>query len=483
MKSFVLIRSRFFILFLFLVLSFQNCSSRGSFQSDNSVLSSSNNSNQNNESAVPQAADDSSAQQGNPTNSVTPSPVVGGDSGTSSGFCPAYTQSSIYRPRGQIVVVGPNDDWIGAIQGKTNVEVQLKDGTYFIDGDIVVLDNMTIRSQSGNRDKVIIYGKGYFSGDQELLRIHGVNVTVAEISITQARDHLISIKSEAGAQAPHIYGVHLFDSGEQQIKGTSSTSQVQNGIIACSKIGFGNGSTGNVTFSNGQTRTYLKGVKGDYVNGIDLHGAINFRIRDNYIYNLWGDGSGCEVDINCPDANGNGGYDRYGGPAILIWNNASGNIVERNILANTFRGIAFGLGRGHANGIIRNNFIYNTKNGDAGIELQTSTNDQVYNNTVLRTGYQGAIEYTSSTGAKIYNNLLSSQPWDRGSIERGINSNIDLKNNINNATVNDLVAQDNPHLKQNSRAINAGVGIPELKMDIDGDSIIGNPDVGVDEYK
>lgn len=396
---------------------------------------------------------------------VTTPPVTG-----STNFCPSYAESSIYRTRGQVVVVGPNDDWAGAIQGKTNVEVQLKDGIYFAPSDVAIGNNMTIRSQSGNRDKVIIYGRGYFDGDQELFRLNGINVTIAEISITQARNHLISIKSEAGAQAPHIYGVHLYDSGQQQIK-QSSVNLVQNGIIACSKIGYGNGTTESRTF-NGQTYNYIKGVKGDYINGIDLHGATNFSIRDNYIYNLWGDGSGCEVDINC------GTYDVYGGPAILIWNNASGNVTERNILANTYRGIAYGHGRGHANGIIRNNFIYNTKNGDAGIELKTSTNDQVYNNTVFRTGYSGAIEYTSSSGAKIYNNLITSAPWDRGG-----NSSIDIKNNINNATVNDIVAQDNPHLKANSRAINAGTPITGLTKDIDGDAITGNPDIGVDEYK
>lgn len=400
---------------------------------------------------------------------TTPNPPSGGGS-TTTNFCPSYATAPIYRARSRTITVGPNDAWANTIQNNTDVEILLKDGTYFSEGDIVLGNNVTVRSESRDKDKVIIYGRGYYNGDQELFRVHGRNVTIADISVTQARNHLISIKSEMGAQAPHIYNVHLYDSGEQQIKGSSSSSQVQNGLIACSRIGYGNGGNETRTF-NGRSYTYTKGVKGSYINGIDLHGPVNLVIRDNYIYNIFGDGSGCDVDVDC------GAYIGGGGPAILIWNNASGTITERNIIANSFSGIAYGLGRNHSNGIIRNNFIYNTRTGDAGIQLQTSTNDQVYNNTILITGYQGAIEFRNSTGGKIYNNLISATPWDRGS-----NSGFVLRNNINNATVNDITAQNNPHLKAGSRAISAGFSIAEVTTDIDGDARTGSNDVGADQY-
>lgn len=308
----------------------------------------------------------------------------------SAGECQPYMDSPVYRPRENTLILGPRDDWVKEIENaQPETEVKLLDGTYRLrKHNILVKDGITIRSASGVRDLVIIQGRGYEKNGDGFVII-GKNVTIADLSMTDMRDHAISIKPKLGGDvAPHIYNVHLYNIGTQHIKGNVGGSR--NGIIACSSIGY--------------TKS---GAKGDYNGAIDLHGALSWIIRDNTIYNINGDGSGCNVDIDCGK--------NLSGPAILVWNRSSGTVVERNQIMHSYRNIAFGLGRGHDGGIIRDNFIFRHTSGDAGIELQGVTGTLVENNSVLLNGtYRGAIEYRDSKDITIRHNKVSSLPWNRG---------------------------------------------------------------------
>ena len=312
---------------------------------------------------------------------------VAGDRAT---VCPAYVQSPIYRPRERSILIGPQDEWVDLIESAAaGTDIQLSDGTYHLrKHNVLVKDGITIRSASGARDSVLISGRGYNKSGEGFV-IDGDNVTIADLSITAMRDHGISIKPKSGgAIAPHIYNLHLYDIGTQHIK--SDIGGTRNGIVACSSIGYSR-----------------NGARGDYNGAIDLHGAISWIISDNTIYNIKGDGSGCNVDKDC------GRY--VSGPAILVWNKSSGTVVERNRIINSFRNIAFGLGRGHDGGVIRNNFIYRKSSGDAGIELQTVDGTLVENNAVLLNGtYRGSIEYRDTKNIVVRNNEVSSNPWNRG---------------------------------------------------------------------
>jgi len=381
-----------------------------------------------------------------PTPTVTPTP----DGSPPTDFCPAYVNSLLYRSRQTQITVGPNDDWMGTIQGaQPGTEILLLDGEYLLDEyTVLVYDDVTIRSASGNRDAVLIQGLGYGEGSEGFM-VYGANVTIADLSMTAMRNHAISIKGDQGAQATHVYNVHLYDIGTQHVKGTPGG--IADGVVACSSIGYTPG-----------------GVQGDYIAGVDIHQAIDWVIRDNLFYNIWGDGSGCEVDIDC------GTY--VSEPAVLMWNNASGTIVERNIFRDCFRNIAFGLGNGHEGGIIRNNFIYQSTPGDAGIELRDANNAQVQHNTIILGGdYTGAIEVWNASGHLIRNNLITAPIWNRG------NASFTAEGNIIDAANDDLAAPGDPHLPPGSRAIGAGVA-SDVDSDIDGDPREGSWDVGADQF-
>jgi len=387
-----------------------------------------------------------SGPTGTPTPTATPTPT----GSSTADFCPAYVDSPLYRSRQTQITVGPSDDWMGAIQGaQPGAEILLLDGDYLLDEYAVpVYNDVTIRSATGNRDAVLIQGMGYGVGSEGFM-ILGANVAIADLSMTGMRNHAISIKGDLGAQATHIYNVHLYDIGTQHVKGTPGG--IADGVVACSSIGYTPG-----------------GVQGDYIDGVDIHQAIDWLIRDNLFYNIWGDGTGCEVDIDC------GTY--ISGPAILMWNNASGTIVERNTFRDCFRNIAFGLGNGHEGGIIRNNFIYQTTPGDAGIELRDANNAQVQHNTIILGGdYPGAIEVWNASGHLIQNNLITAPVWNRG------NASFNAEGNISDASNDDLVASGDPHLPPGSRAIGAGV-TSDVDSDIDGDPRAGSWDVGCDQF-
>jgi len=210
--------------------------------------------------------------------------------GQASPFCPAYTASPIYRPRLRQVPANPSN-WIGLIEGALDGdEILLADGVYNLNQYAVqITKQITVRGASGNRAAVRVQGQGYGVGGEGFM-IHAQNVTIADLTMTAIRNHAISIKGESGAEAPHVYNVHLYDIGTQHIKGTPGDG-VGNGVVACSRIGYTTG-----------------GVKGDYINAIDIHRGIGWIVRDNEIYNIWGDGTGCEVDVAC------GTYLSGGGP-------------------------------------------------------------------------------------------------------------------------------------------------------------------------
>lgn len=317
--------------------------------------------------------------------------------------CPAYTDSAHFAVRKRSITVSPEDNWISTIESaKPHTDILLSDGQYVIDRHAVVVgDHITIRSVSEKKDRVVISGAGY-STPGEGLMIVGNDVIVADLSMADIRDHAISIKPEEGAKSSiQLYNVHLYDIGTQHIKLNVGGST--DGLIACSAIGYS-----------------ADGAVGDYNGAIDLHQAVNWTVRDNLIYNIRGDGSGCNVDRDC------GRY--YSGPAILIWNQSNNNTIVRNRIFDSYRNIALGLGRGHTNGLVADNIIVQSKPGDAGIEMQTAISAVIENNTVILAGsYPGAIEYRNSSDIIIRDNQTTSKPHNRGK-----SRNVQLLRNIVN---------------------------------------------------
>jgi len=123
--------------------------------------------------------------------------AVASSSQAASIYCPAYTNSPLYRPRNNQISVTPADNWQSIIeQASANTEILLADGDYYLTQYAVTIDqpNITVRGASGNRDAVRIFGRGYGPDGQGFMAFEP-NITIADLTMSDIRDHAISVPS------------------------------------------------------------------------------------------------------------------------------------------------------------------------------------------------------------------------------------------------------------------------------------------------
>lgn len=377
-------------------------------------------------------------------------------------FCPAYEDSALYRSRANTIVISPDDsNWELKIENaQANTEILLMDGEYLFDyGSIFMQEpDITVRSLSGDRDSVRIRGLGFYQGSNEGFMIAADRITIADLTMHDIRRHAIAMKpgfdEDAILDQTYIYNMNLYDIGTQQIKGADS-GENRDAVVACSRIGYTESA-----------------VRGDYIGAIGIFEGSDVIVRDNYIYNITGDGTGCNVAAPQEPCN----YDTV--PAIYM-RVSRDSIIERNIVVDSWRAISLGLTNGHVRGIIRNNYIYREGPGDMGISVERSIDTIVEHNTVFVGEYFAPIQVRAGSGHIFRNNLTNAPIHTR---DGATNISIEGNGNIDFATVNQLLSPRNPHLKADSYAIGAGVSPATVTEDIDGQRRINSWDVGADQF-
>ena len=257
----------------------------------------------------------------------------------------------------------------------SNTTILIAPGTYQLTSPLYVNGNFTnvaIRGASGNRDDVVLVGRGMtVDGGVPFGIWTGGNVrgvTIANLTIRDVYSHPIILN--AGTQSPLIHNVRLVNAGQQFIKANpdGAGGGVDNGIVEYSVMEYATTS-----------RDY-------YTNGVDVHTGDNWIIRHNLFRN-----------IRAPQG-------QLAGPAILMWNASTGSIVDGNTFINCQREISMGLmdrsPNDNTGGIVRNNFIYrrSTVAGDSAIYIADSPGTQVLHNSILVSGtYANPIEFALRT--------------------------------------------------------------------------------------
>src|SRR5262249_22609490 len=154
--------------------------------------------------------------------------------------------------------------------------------------------NITIRGATGNRDDVVIKGGGMDGnlGQLGFQVLNAQDVTIADLSIGEVRTHAVQLQGEQGADRVHLYNLHLFDTGQQFVKGDAgyNTGRPPDGV-----------DRGIVEYSLLEYTTI--GPKSGYTNGVDIHRGTDWIIRFNVFKNI-------RVPRNAP---------RLLGPAVLMW--------------------------------------------------------------------------------------------------------------------------------------------------------------------
>jgi hypothetical protein len=369
-------------------------------------------------------------------------------------------------PDGAVIQVSTESQLQAAMGSLTSgTTIMIQPGTYNLTSTLVInsgVRNVAIRGATNSCDDVVLVGRGMANSNfgnvpHGIWIGNGQQVLIADLTIRDVYYHPIQLDPTSGAQAPHIYNVHLINAGEQFIKSSASVSGtvgVNDGIVEYSIM------------------EYATSARSNYTNGVDVHQGANWIIRHNLFRN-----------IVAPSG-------QLAGPAILMWNGSSDSVVESNLLLNVQYGIALGLDpnktNDHIRGIVRNNFFYrnSSQGGDVGITINNSAGTKVLNNTVILSGtYPNAIEYRfpSTTGVDIRYNLTDAAVQVRDGATGTVSNNV-----INaqpswfaNASAGDL------HLAQTaSLAIDRAQSHSSVTIDYDdqGRPIGSAPDIGADEF-
>ena len=268
-----------------------------------------------------------------------------------------------------------------------NRTIVLADGTYTVADTLnVTAPHITITSQSGKREAVIIQGDAMSATAKVgvLIRAAASYFQISNVTLQRTGYHLLQVAGESNADYAVVHNVIFRDAYQQMLK--VSIDQSNYAI------------TGDHGLVEDSLFEYSAGVGPEYyIGGIDAHGAKDWIVRNNTFRSI--------ISPSQETAEF----------AIHFWNQSGNALIEKNLIVNCDRGIGFGLDdRGNIAGIIRNNVIYHTANAgafaDVGIYIDQSPGAQIYNNTVyMDNGYPHSIEYrfAQTTGVLVVNNLTN----------------------------------------------------------------------------
>jgi hypothetical protein len=277
---------------------------------------------------------------------------------------------------------------------KPDTTILLRPGVYQLPETIqITVPHVVMRGADRDRSKVTIRGLGMTDDPVGVaIAVSAADVTIADLTIGWVRRHGVQVRGEHSASRVVLHNLHIVDTGQQLVKGSlalDGRNHADAGLLECSLI------------------EYTDHAPSDYTNGIDVIGARGWTVRDNEFRRIRG-----------PLLAG-----WQAGPAILFWGNSIDTIVERNLIVESFRGIAFGIGPGgtryrrdgefrydHQGGVIRNNVVVNVHPwADEGIEANAARGVRIDHNTVFvegRLSWSVSVRF-AETSAQVRHNLTN----------------------------------------------------------------------------
>ncbi len=372
-------------------------------------------------------------------------------------------------PQAEVIRIQTVDDLFSAVEhigaGGT---ILLGEGRYRLPRVIILREkkNITIRSAAGDPTKVVLSGKGWDSeakGDDILRIARCEGITIADLTFADCRSYGIKVEAENAPKDICIYNCRFRNIGVRAIKGSAGQDQNVRAV---------RGSVRFCHFENTKIPPAHWLFGGDYIAAIDMMALEDWTFSDNVFRNIKGR---------------NGG----GRAAIFIWVRSRGIVVERNLIINCDRGVAFGNpGKSTANvageqlvyvrdGVIRNNFI--TGGPDCGIELWYAEHIKVCNNSIWRperNWSRGIRIGTGTSHTDIVNNLVHGEILLDGGEAR-------LRQNLAGRLDGYFVDPTSGNLaltQTATEAIDHGVSLPDVTEDIRRRPRSERPDLGAWEF-
>ena len=370
--------------------------------------------------------------------------------------------------QGRIVRVRDGDQFARAVRdAQPGDSIVLADGRYAIPpGMTLTQDRVTIRSESGDRERVII--------DSAMRRDHMLTLkgcddaTIADVTFANNELYGIRILGDSCVRRARIHNVKFHNIYTRGLKGTTATRKDDSGSSVTyapsvvEKMRPRHGSVRHCLFINDEIKGDAGYHEPDYISGIDMMHLKDWVFADNVFAGIRG-------------KNG------WGRGAIFIWIASEDVIAERNLIINCDRGISFGnpssTMENMYHGIIRNNFIVNGAN--MAIECNHTVATLVYNNSVFATNFEYArtVNYERSfIGGRCFNNLVHGKVALPAELEQGQNIVGDLSAYFVNPSLGDL------HLTAKAvEAIGRGAVLTEVRDDFDGHARKSPPNIGASD--
>lgn len=330
-------------------------------------------------------------------------------------------------------------------------------------------DNVTLRGESGRRERVILDGADSRHG--ELLGITGCEgVTIADVTVQNVRWNGLKINSDRGTTRVTIHHCVIHNVWQRGVKGPRvPREQLDRGCAADCRIQY-------CLFYNDRPKQFSDdpadtpdNFGGNYVGGIDVMSARRWTIRDNVFVAIQG---------RTGEARG----------AVFLWHDAQDCIVERNVIIDCDSGICLGNSyrpadiEVHARRcLVRNNFVVRCP--ENGILADYTEDCRILHNSVYdpQSRLQRLIRLVhDNRGLIVANNLLSGPPpriETTSAVRLRGNAVGDFAPAFVDAAAGDL------HLREPvPQAVNVGAPMAEVTEDFDGQPRDAQPDLGADEW-
>ena len=374
------------------------------------------------------------------------------------------------KPFGKVVRVDKPAELHEALaSAEDGTTILIADGTYPI-GDVELRQNVvdvTIRGQSGDREKVVIDCQDKFR--MGIILRGAKKVLIADLTIQNTK-YGVFFYGDSDVDGLTVRNVKFHNIWVRGIKGTHPCRKGDRADDLytreqAEKIRPRNGQVRYCLFINDDKKVDTNdGFNGDYIAGMDMMMLKNWTIADNAF-----------IGIRGADGGGRAG--------IFIWVESEDVVAERNVFINCDRGISFGnpssVPPHMTRGIARNNFIVG--GSIQAMEFHQVVDCKAFNNTIYASDPSNAWHVEvgrNCKGVQFYNNLVHGLTrFKDGQVDQKGNIVGDLDGWFANPAVCDL------HLTaKGAAAFGKAVPLPEVSQDFDGRKRKAQPDVGADEW-
>ncbi|QDT02378.1 hypothetical protein K227x_07540 [Rubripirellula lacrimiformis] len=380
------------------------------------------------------------------------------------------TAPALPPPTGQVIRVSSVDALFRAAnEVRPGGTILLADGHYMMPRYFELrTDNVTLRSESGSRQRVVIDGAQSRHG--ELIGIRACEgVTIADLTIQNVRWNGFKLNSNTGVHRVTIHNCVIHNIWQRGIKGVGVPADNREQLRPkdC-HVRF-------CLFYNDRPKQFPddpadtpEKFGGNYIGGMDIMYATGWTISDNVFIGIQG---------RTGEARG----------AIFLWHDSRDCIIERNTIIDCDSGIC--LGNAHIKAetmthclrcVVRNNFI--TRAPESGILADYTTDCVVVHNTIHdpSSRLERLIRLVhDNDGLIVANNLLSGP-----GLQNQASGDMQIDGNVTKVLTDSFesAVDGNLHLKHRVAGVtDACKRLPNATHDFDGEMRDHQTDAGADQ--